>query len=152
MHYTRNRRLQVVAASIAALFAAASVGSALAWGARNSQQITGTPVLAVGSTTHFPTNARGETYGSAAGLVPSNEPQLISAVGTSPTGQQVQGYVSASALNAAEGGNATTPQQALAAEHAAASARPETIPLYAENGVTVIGSFTLSPPQGNTTP
>lgn len=119
-------------------------GHAASAPADSSQLVSHSPGgHAAGASVTFPTNARGQTYGSAAATAPGNEPDLISAVGKSPSGQIVQGYVSASALNAATPGNAvTTPAQAIAAN---SEQQSTSIPLYAEDGTTIVGTFTTSP-------
>ena len=80
----------------------------------------------------FPTNARGQTYGSIAGIVnPADDPTLVSVQDTK--GQD--GYVYASQFN---GPIPHTLQQALAQK-----ITPRTIPVYAVNGTTVIGKFVV---------
>ena len=92
-----------------------------------------------GSATTFPTNANGQTYGSSMNVSSvAAEPDLIAAFATN--GQV--GYISKSALNAASGGNITTPAQAAASDANRAS---QTNPVYAVDGTTVIGTFTTSP-------
>ena len=78
-------------------------------------------------------NASGQTYGSGAGVSKiSQEPDLMRAVGTNGK----VGYVYSSELN---GPQPKTPQQAVALD----SRGPRTIPLYASDGKTVIGSFVI---------
>ena len=92
----------------------------------------------------YPTNPAGESYGSSAGVVPSQAPDLIEAIGKPTSGSgHVMGYLRKSELEAASGGNIRfkTPQEAAAWQQS----RPTslTIPLYARNGTTIIGSFTV---------
>jgi len=78
-------------------------------------------------------NARGQTYGSGVGVSKiSQEPDLMQAVGTNGK----VGYVYSSELY---GSQPKTPQQAVALD----SQGPRTIPLYASDGKTVIGSFVI---------
>lgn len=92
----------------------------------------------------FPTNANGQTYGSAAGVAPSQQPDLIEADGSDAAGNDVTGYVRRSQLDAATGANVTSPQAAVAWTQAHAG-ESTTIPLYTQDGLTVIGTFTIAP-------
>ena len=84
----------------------------------------------------FPVNARGQSYGSDEDVTsPADEPDLILAWGSN--GQL--GYVFNTAIHPAL---PTSPEQALAAQ-AAQPAGGIDIPLYASDGVTVIGKFHL---------
>jgi len=90
-------------------------------------------------------NAAGETYGSSANATPLTEPDLISAIGTNAAGQTVDGYVRKGALNKATGADVSSPAQAAKYMAAiTANPAPVSIPLYAKNGSTVIGSFTVT--------
>ena len=96
----------------------------------------------------YPTNAAGETYGSAAGVDASHEPDLISAIGTGLNGNgPVTGYVLKSQLDANTGADVTTPAQAVAwtKAHTGPNATTVSIPLYAQDGTTVVGTFTIKP-------
>jgi hypothetical protein len=84
----------------------------------------------------FQTNARGMTYGSAAGGG-DVDPDLILATGDDGT----TGYVLASDLNGPEPKSA---EEAVAMTLAAQRGEMPTIPLYASDGVTKIGTFTFS--------
>ena len=93
--------------------------------------------------TQFPRNASGQTYGSAAGLLPRQQPELIAVTGQSTSGGgHVNGYVLRSQLNDDDCGQVKTPKAAVACTrlHAGTS---RTIPIYAQNGTTVIGTFTI---------
>lgn len=74
------------------------------------------------------TNSAGQTYGS--GWL---NPDLIEAIGVNG----VHGYVLADELDAV--GKKTSPDDEVSI--------PSTIPLYAEDGVTVIGAFKVGPSQ-----
>lgn len=113
-----------------------------------------TPRVAVGNTHHlsrcstapappgtYPSNQRGQTYGSSAGACPSQEPDLILAVGRSGN-TAVRGYVLKSQLAVASGDSVDTPQAAVAWTRAHAG-KAATIPLYTRDGRTVIGQFTI---------
>lgn len=89
----------------------------------------------------FPTNSHGQTYGSLKDAPgPNLEPDLIQA--RSESG--VVGYVLRSELEPAP---AASPRDAYAQMQAAMAAGPKTIPMYAQDGVTVVGSFVLDPPE-----
>jgi hypothetical protein len=92
----------------------------------------------------FPTNVYGQTYGSGLDAVsPANEPDLIQAYATNG----VLGYVRAADL---DGTAPTNPISALAQERAAQAAHGRTIPVYAQDGRTVVGSFTIGSPVSGT--
>ena len=105
----------------------------------------------------YPVNERGETYG---GIMDSNGvtlcPDLEAAVGYTPEGEQIQGYVRQFDLN--NGGpvqHPRNPAEAIAYTAAMEELRREALeegrdylyalPLYDRDGVTVIGFF----PVGN---
>ena len=93
----------------------------------------------------YPRNASGLTYGSAElATTPDNEPDLILVVATNGK----QGYVKQSQLEPATAAN---PAAAVAAQkaHTAAGHAPKIIPVYAEDGTTVIGEFELSAVSAN---
>jgi hypothetical protein len=97
-------------------------------------------------------NQSGQTYGSSAGVCPAQEPDLIRAVGASSDGGgPVEGYVLKSQLDAATGENVNSPQAAVAWTQGNAG-KNTTIPLYAADGTTVIGSFTVSADQPSPSP
>lgn len=92
----------------------------------------------------YPANAAGETYGSAADAATSQEePDLIQAVGATNTGNIVTGYVRKSELNAATGADVRTPAEAVSYSSARTHDGATTIPLYTEDGQTIIGHFTI---------
>jgi hypothetical protein len=84
----------------------------------------------------YPVNERGQTYGSEySAATPDEAPDLIDAIGKDGT----PGYVLATDLEAPP---ARTPEERMAQDDQSV----KVIPLYARDGVTVIGEFTLSPP------
>jgi len=86
--------------------------------------------------TNWATNANGDTYGVI--KTDGSTPDLIAAYATN--GQL--GYVYARDLTAAQGGPFTSPEEALAWQEAhAGEAVP--IPVYEEDGATVIGEFVI---------
>jgi hypothetical protein len=98
----------------------------------------------------YQTNANGQTYGSAAGVAFDQRPDLILAVGQSATGSgYVTGYVLKAQLDADTGADVTTPAEALAwdATHTGPNAAPISIPVYANDGTTVLGTATIQPAQ-----
>lgn len=90
----------------------------------------------------FPVNQLGETYGSGAGLLPSQQPDLIEAVATNGK----DGYVSKAALAANSGAWVSNPQQAVQWDKIMETRGDTTLPVYANDGTTIIGSFVIKPP------
>lgn len=87
----------------------------------------------------YPTNSNGQTYGSDEHATSmATEPDLILAQGTNGK----TGYVLKSDLF---GHLPQNPQQAVAMD--AQAEQSHTIPLYASNGTTVIGTFKVGPAQ-----
>lgn len=127
-------RLSIKAALATGVVAAALLGGGLAVASTG-----GGPNRSQGATPHYPVNARGMTYGSALNATSlTNEPNLIEAIGTNGK----IGYVRAADLNPPE---SSGPAQAMAQQQSGESSR--VIPLYASDGVTVIGQFVLQAPQ-----
>jgi hypothetical protein len=88
-------------------------------------------------------NDAGETYGvSKPGL---GDPDLVAAQGVDAHGDAVTGYVRGAELGAQCPGSAppATPEQALDQQERCERDYPEgfDIPLYASDGVTVVGTF-----------
>ena len=132
-----GRRSVATIAVIGALVAGSSVGILV------SVEIGGASSVpaGLGPNAVYPTNAHGQSYGSSLGATSqTGEPDLILVVATNGK----TGYVSKSEMNAADGGNVTTPQQAIAWTESGANAS-HSIPVYAEDGSTVIGSFVVGP-------
>ncbi len=91
----------------------------------------------------YSTNAEGETYGSALDAVsPGTEPDLIQAVASNGE----VGYVRKTELDEANGTAAAagfkSPAEALAWQQSIGST-DQTISVYAKDGTTVIGTFTV---------
>ena len=86
------------------------------------------------ATSSFPVNAAGQTYGSSANVTSlSQEPTLVWVQATNGK----LGYVYASQLY---GPTPKNPQQAITW---ASTHYPKSIPVYAQNGKTVIGHFVI---------
>lgn len=124
-----------------------SIGSALAI-AGFAAGVAGSAVVGsavADSRGGFPVNAHGQTYGSVANATSGNTPDLV--LVELPDGST--GYVNASDLAAADGGDVSTPAEAVARQEAqqsqalgAASATSTSdLPVYKSDGTTVIGSF-----------
>lgn len=138
--------------------AIAVVLAALLAGCGNSHgtKLSAAPGIAAGATHHlapcsttpapagtYRSNQSGQTYGSSAGRCPSRAPDLIMAVGRSSSANSpVDGYVLKSQLEAASGSGVNSPRAAVAWTRTHAG-KQTTIPLYARDGETVIGQFTL---------
>jgi len=118
---------------------------------RSSLKLPHTGYLAAQGVPTYPTNGLGESYGSAMGAMSlAQEPDLIAVAATN--GQD--GYVLKSQLDAASGADISTPAQAIAWDKDGAYVS-HTIPVYEENGTTVIGSYTIeasTPPTSTTVP
>jgi hypothetical protein len=85
----------------------------------------------------FPRNENGESYGSASDAAsPDDQPDLISAVGADGT----EGFVKRTDLELPD---PSSPAEAVA-RNSLATRKP--IPLYAQDGKTVIGEFRFSKP------
>lgn len=85
----------------------------------------------------YPRNAAGQTFGSGAqARTPAYAPDLILSLGA----RNERGYVRRTDL---EGEQPRTPAQAIALTERRRREGPTNIPLYAEDGETVIGSFLL---------
>lgn len=99
----------------------------------------GTTGLTPGAT--LPQNSSGLTYGSALGaLGEAGVPDLVLVIATNGK----QGYVYKSALNAADGSDVASLQGA-AAWAAGGATVGHTIAVYANDGTTVVGAFTILP-------
>ncbi|MBR3083572.1 MAG: hypothetical protein IKH03_03250 [Oscillospiraceae bacterium] len=86
---------------------------------------------------NYQLNERGQTYGSVDTNVPPEEqvlPELISAIGIDGT----RGYVYSSDLSGEQPKN---PEEALEYMEKLRNEGPRSIPLYASDGVTVLGWF-----------
>jgi hypothetical protein len=87
-------------------------------------------------TTSWGVNANGETYGVHN---QNGTPDLIAVVIDQG---KTQGYVEASELNCAAGGDVTSPAEALTWDKVSQN-RNVTIPVYESDGTTVIGAFVV---------
>jgi hypothetical protein len=86
-------------------------------------------------------NARGQSFGSALEApTPETEPDLIKAIGDD---SKTEGYVKKTDLDADT--TFANPAEA-AAETRASLGETRTVPLYAVDGMTEIGTFTIQPP------
>jgi hypothetical protein len=90
----------------------------------------------------FPTNDAGQTFGSCADVLPSDYPDLVAVIGQASDGQRVTGYVLATELREAEGGNVRNPEEAIAWMRAQEQRPPTRLSVYSRDGTTVLGSFT----------
>jgi hypothetical protein len=141
-----------VVATVAAVGAATLLGTSRG-GTNDVQTVTGgTPKVSTApggcrsdfpiphnAASSYPVNRNGMTYGSQRGALPGRGPDLIAAIGTNG----VCGYVKSSDLKTTDPKN---PTQAL--KRGKYSFR--TVPLYAQDGTTVVGTFYLSAPTGST--
>jgi hypothetical protein len=148
-----HRLVSAVPITVSAVLVTAVVGVMFWAGGRDQTRspaatatVPGRQHASAAQPNHFATNANGETYGSSANTTPADEPDLISASGKNAAGNIVYGYVRKTDLDSASGANVTTPAQAAAYDAWSRTAGPIRIPLYAVNGTTVIGSFTITPP------
>ncbi|MCQ4638421.1 hypothetical protein NE619_16950 [Anaerovorax odorimutans] len=88
---------------------------------------------------NYPTNENGASYGVAPDAAgEKEEPDLIAAVGEN----DVKGYVKKSDLD--NDGDVKTPEEALKRQKELEKKEYISIPLYKNNGKTVIGEFRLS--------
>ena len=127
---------KVVTASVVAIALSASAGSALAWATTVRATEPEVAPVSAPEPKPFETNDAGETYGSAMGA--PSDPDLIYAEGEGG----VVGYIRAIDIN---GPQFNSPEEALKyqEEHNLLSGEDRPIPLYASDGVTVIGTFVL---------
>lgn len=142
MRRIKGRYVGVSAAVLG--FALAGGGTAIATGALASgdQVIIRAPISPGGAAPRsvaapaWPTNANGQTYGSLLNSTSSaTDPDLAQVIATN--GQT--GYVYSSQLNPPA---PSSPAEALAQQ--AADTAGEYIPVYAQNGRTVIGQFEVA--------
>ncbi len=92
-------------------------------------------------TTAWGVNASGETYGVSN---QSGTPDLIAVIINQGN---THGYLKASELNCAGGGDVTSPAEALAWDKVSQN-RNVSIPVYESDGVTVVGTFTIGDASG----
>lgn len=90
----------------------------------------------------YPRNASGLTYGSVESAnSPQDEPDLI--LVETQTG--ITGYVYKRELDQATGATVSSPEEAIAWQARADIGLPTIIPVYAQNGITVVGVFQIAP-------
>ncbi|MGV8967782.1 MAG: peptidase M56 family protein [Cellulomonas sp.] len=104
-------------------------------GTTDNARWTLTVTYVVRRPTDWATNDSGETYGAANDR---GAPDLVAVIATDGT----PGYAFESDLAAAEGPNFTSPEQALAWQEAH-QGESMTVPVYASDGKTVIGEFSV---------
>lgn len=88
----------------------------------------------------FPKNARGETYGSGAFVKAGEEPDLIAAVGED---HKTQGYVRKTDWESRARPKALEEVEARAASGQTGRVGDKEVPLFAQDGVTVVGIFII---------
>ncbi len=133
----KTRTIILGAGALSAVVAGIAVGSI----AGTSVAAGAIDVVTPPASVEFPLNAAGQTYGSAAAVSdPANEPELIRVLASNG----VEGYALKQDLDADMAAN---PHEALAASR---SANPQrTVAVYAQDGITVIGEFVISPSEGS---
>lgn len=127
---------KALTAGAIAVVISVSAGSALAWATASGANEPKPAPVSAPEPEPFKTNDAGETYGSALGA--PSDPDLIYAEGEGG----LVGYIRAVDINGPE---FSSPEEALKyqEEHNLLSGEDRPIPLYASNGVTVIGTFVL---------
>ena len=86
-----------------------------------------------------PVNARGETYGSEGDSEWLGQPDLVLAIGKNG----VQGYIRHTEMEEVSGGNVRSPEEALAWNEYVRQRGPVEIPVYKEDGETVVDWFVI---------
>jgi hypothetical protein len=137
-----NKRRLAIGASAAVMgFAVVGGVTAIATGSlTNGDQVVihQLPGTAQSATPGWPTNANGQTYGSLLKSTSSaTDPDLVQVIATNSEA----GYVYSSQLNQAA---PSSPAAAVAQQ--AANTTGQFIPVYAQDGTTVIGQFEVSEP------
>lgn len=114
------------------------VGGTVAGGVVASTEVADQP-----KSVAYPVNENGDTFGSAAAVSdPSNEPDLIRVLATNGK----EGYAKKADLDA---GAASNPEEAREQAANAATAEDRSVPVYANDGETVIGEFVIQAPEGS---
>ncbi len=127
----------LIALTVAVVSAAIFTSVSLA----NADQSLPTPPPANMTAADWPVNERGQTYGSSAlAATYEDEPDLIQAAATNGK----VGYLSRDEMRAVDGSHVKTPEEALAWQ-AAHGNETHVLPVYALDGVTVIGHFVIEP-------
>jgi len=115
------------------------VGTGAAVAASTGSAPSDAASVEVPQTPPIQTNANGETYGSLAGLSDDEAPDLVAV----EMEDGLVAYVRSVELFEAEGGNVSSPEEALAYERARASEGPVSVTAYESDGVTVVGEWFL---------
>lgn len=149
----RTRRFWGKKASMATLVTLVAVslfgGAGVALGITAIQPIlmpsrTSNGQASLGPTTKYPSNANGQTYGSAGGYSPYL-PDLIAVTGTGTDGQPLGGYVFQTDIQQP---TPTSPTEALKMQDEWNAKYPhgKTVKMYASDGKTVIGTWVEGQP------
>lgn len=137
----RGKRLAIGISAAVVGFAVAGGGAAIATGAlTNGDQVViqQLPGASSAAAPVWPTNANGQTYGSLLKSTSSaTDPALVQVIATNGE----TGYVYSSQLNQP---SPSSPAAALAQQ--AANTAGQFIPVYAQDGTTVIGQFEVAEP------
>lgn len=129
---TLRRYVLIGSAAVAGAASVALVGASSAAGSGDDRIRVSEKSLS-----DFPRNANGMTFGSSLeARTPADEPDLIASWGT----KGELGYVRTSDM---QGVQPRTPAEAIALTEKRMTEGPTAIPLYAEDGPTVIGEFIL---------
>lgn len=142
---TSPRWMFTMAAALAATLTAFAIAIALGWGTSGSEAAEGSSddsLAAVLANEKIEINASGQTYGSGL-LDPDNPPVLIKAIGDNGE----EGYVYEDQL---AGPPVASPEEAVEYMKTEAARQPTVLVLYASDGKTPIGTFTLEPAAGVT--
>lgn len=129
--------LQFSRFTLVAVLGALGVGSVAGATVTTIGRSSSSHAIAKSNSSSFPVNANGETYGSDANAAWDAQPDLISAFATNGK----TGYISRVALEAADGSDVNSLSQAAA--YIASTKSSRSIPVYEQNGTTVIGSFVI---------
>lgn len=140
----RSRRMAVLAvlgAAVLGLAAGSAVAQSVLAPAGVAVDEGGDPAPALQA--DYPTNAAGQTYGSLSDAVaPEDEPDLILVVASNGA----EGYVLKSTLDELTGANVSSPEEAVAWQLAQETATWDSIsiPVFASDGVAIVGSFEVT--------
>lgn len=147
MSKRRPPRRATIIAAVVLVSGSAGVASGFAYGLDENPAPAGVSAEPGGTVAprvvpNYPTNDSGLTYGSVElANSPQDEPDLI--LVETQTG--LTGYVKKAELNRATGGNVSNPQEALAWQARVDIGLPSFIPVYAQDGVTIVGEFEIAP-------
>ncbi|MBA2715599.1 MAG: hypothetical protein H0U51_00800 [Propionibacteriales bacterium] len=138
---------KVAIAVVAFVTGSAGLASGFAYGlvedpapAGVSAEPDGTPAPRVAP--DYPSNVSGLTYGSVESAnSPEDEPDLILVEMQDGS----TGYIKKAQLNRVTGGTVSNPTEALAWQARVETSLPSTIPVYAQDGITILGEFEIAP-------